>query len=388
MGKDTKTKELANPFTAFSVLKGEFVPPEPSEDEGTDDVKAGDDTIIEDKLDDVVLPTDDKVLEKGDKALEKIIEKQKQAAIKKTKEPIDDLEDTDSEEDDTKGPSKNENSGIKEFVKSLYDKGISDFDDSDEEFEDSEEGIGKVIDKTLKNRINKWVQSLPEEGVKFLDYIQQGGDPKKFIDTYYSEKSWDDFKIDNEEAQKIVVKEKLKAEGYDTTEIDEMVTEWYDNGTLEKRAKSALPKLQKDEQAQKAQLLEAQKREDARKAQEAQAYWDSFKKELYAKEDIKGFKLTDKVKDKLWNFMTDIDKRTGKTAYEKAIEDNKESSYLFAYLAMNNFDSSKLEKQIETKVSNKFSSMLKNYANTSKGKISSGGTDESFNTSPFEGFKK
>lgn len=383
MGKEKET--VANPFSAFKLLKGEFVPPEPKEDEVESDIETGDPALLKE---DNNLEEVDK-LKKGDEVLKEVIDKQKKV-VKKAAEIEEDTED----EEDTTNPTKkkveevDETSGIKEFTKTLYEKGIVDFDDTDEDFEDSEEGIETIVDKTVKNRINKWAEALPEDYSKFLDFVQNGGEPKQFLEVYYGNHSWETFKIEDESAQRLAVKESLRLSGEAEEDIEDMVSEWEINGTLEKRAKSAVTKLQKHEQIQKANLLEIQKQKEAQKEQEAKNYWDSFKKDLYAKEDIKGFKLTPKVKDKLWTFMTAVDKRTGKTPYEQAIEKNKDSSYLFAYLAMNDFDSGKLEKQVETKMSNKFSSMLKNYNSSSKEKISSGKTDDNYDTDPFAAFKK
>ncbi len=61
---------------------------------------------------------------------------------------------------------------------------------------------------------------------------------------------------------------------------------------------------------------------------------------------------------------------------------------MFALQSMLGFDIKKLEKQVESKVSNKFSKMLKNYNKSSKEKISSGGTqDFGGGNNPFSGFK-
>lgn len=86
--------------------------------------------------------------------------------------------------------------------------------------------------------------------------------------------------------------------------------------------------------------------------------------------------------------MTAVDKKTGKTAYQQALDNDTEASLLFALQSMNNFDISKLEKQVESKVSNKFNSLLKNYSKTSKEKISSGTTQQFEGDDPFKEFKK
>lgn len=373
--KETDLENLANPFSAFTVLKGEFEIPE-----GESNVETPTKEIIQD-IDELA---EDK-LDEGDKKLDEVIKKQVKASEKKSK-TIENIIVEDEEEDEKN--DKDTNSGIREFVKTLYNKGIIDVDDTDEEFEDSEEGIEKTINKTVENRIDKWTKSLNPEYLKFLEFTEAGGTPKQFLDVYYGNNSWESFDIKNEDAQKLAVRESLRLSGESAEDIQEIVEEWYDNGTLEKRAKSALIKLQKLEFQEKEQLLESQKKNSENQKTEQKQYWDNFKKDLFSKEDIKGFKLTPKLKEKLWDHMTAIDKRSGKTAYQQSIENDSEASLLFALQSMNNFDIAKLEKQVETKTANKMSNLLKNYSKSSKEKISSGISEEHNDDSPFKAFKQ
>lgn len=379
MGKD-KNKEEINPFAAFTVLKGEFEKPN-TENEVEDDVSSGDTTVVEDHdtLDEKSLEA--KRLAEGDKKLKEVIEKT--TKVKEDTE-ITEVEDTTviEEVDETKNTNL-----FKEFTKTLFDKGVVDFDDSDEDFEESEEGITKIVDKTVQNRINKWVDELPDEYTKFLEFVQNGGKPKDFLDIYYGSHSWEGFSIESEANQKVVIAESLRLSGDTEEDINDMITEWAENGTLEKRAKSALPKVQKHETASKQHIVEITKQKADKEKKEQKEYWDNFKKELYSKEELKGFKLTPKLKDKIWDHLTSIDKRTGKTAYQMKMETDKEASLLFALQSANDFDLSKLEKQVTTKVSKNFSDMLANRTKTSKEKISSGRTDESDETNPFLAFK-
>ena len=87
--------------------------------------------------------------------------------------------------------------------------------------------------------------------------------------------------------------------------------------------------------------------------------------------------------------MTVVDKKTGKTAYQKAVESETDAAYLFAYLSMNNFDISKLEKQVASKAASKLNGLMKNYQPSSKERISSGRTEvNESGDNPFAGFKK
>ena len=387
--KNNTTDLIDNPFGAFKILKGEFAPPS---DE--DDIQDGEEGILKEEPNDLTetSETEEDRLKKADKALEKIAERTAKKAKGETIESSQFKEsnfDNDSDDSDDEVGENEETSAFKEFTKNLYQKGVLDFDDSDEDFEESEEGIEKLVNKTVGNRITKWVNDLPADYSKFLEFVQSGGKPKDFLNVYYGNHSWESFDIEDENKQALAVEESLRLSGEDEDEIRDMVDEWRDNGTLEKRAKSALVKLQKNEAIQKQEIVEIQKQQAVKQKEAQKQYWDGFKNDLFSRENIKGFKLTPKLKEKLWDHMTAIDRSTGKTAYQNSIDNNNEASLLFALQSMLDFDISKLEKQVETKVSNKFGKMLKNYSKTSKEKISGGSTyGNEDGSNPFAAFKK
>lgn len=390
--KNNTTDLIDNPFGAFKILKGEFAPPS---DE--DDIQDGEEGILKEEPNDLTetSETEEDRLKKADKALEKIAERTAKKAKGETiqssqfKESNFEDDSDDSDDSDNETGENEETSAFKEFTKNLYQKGVLDFDDSDEDFEESEEGIEKLVNKTVGNRITKWVNDLPADYSKFLEFVQSGGKPKDFLNVYYGNHSWESFDIEDENKQALAVEESLRLSGEDEDEIRDMVDEWRDNGTLEKRAKSALVKLQKNEAIQKQEIVEIQKQQAVKQKEAQKQYWDGFKNDLFSRENIKGFKLTPKLKEKLWDHMTAIDRSTGKTAYQNSIDNNNEASLLFALQSMLDFDISKLEKQVETKVSNKFGKMLKNYSKTSKEKISGGSTyGNEDGSNPFAAFRK
>lgn len=374
MGK--QVKEEMNPFAQFSLLEGKT--PIPTDVES--DIETGDTALIEDSVDEFIDESDSTKL--ADKKLEEVARIQA-AKSKKKVEPVDDTEGTD-EVDDTEEV---EDNGFKSAITHLSDKGILDI--SAEDIEDSEEGLEKAVDKTVSTRFEKLLKDkLGDEGLALLSFVEAGGDPKQFISAYYNDETWADYSIDSEASQKIALRESLRLSGESPETIEDMVQEFTDNGTLEKYSKSALNKLQKLEISQKEELLDRQQKAAIEAKKQEKQRFDDFKADLYAKEDIKGFKVTPKVKDNLWSFMTVSDKKTGLTGYQKALEDNKDASLMFAYLAMNNFDVTKLEKQVMTKVAGKLGGLLKNYKTSSREVLGSGRTEINDNEgNPFEGFK-
>ncbi len=376
-------KETSNPFAGFNLLDGGFganVPDDSSEDDT--DVVAGDPIILTDEVNEELGAN----AASADKLLEEVAKKQAEAKSKKeSKEVI--VDDTTDNSDENEEITEPEGAGFKPALTHLSDKGILEFDDST--IEDSEEGFEKAIDQTINKKFEKLLTSkLGEDGLALLNFVENGGNPKHFIETYYNDASWEDYSIDDESAQKVAVRESLRLAGEEAEDIEDIISEYTDNGTLEKRAKSALTKLQKLEVTQKAELVEMQKSQAVQAKQAEKKYWDDFKSNILAKEEIKGFKLTPKVKENLVTFFTVTDK-SGKTGYQKAVESDTDAALLFGLQAMNNFDISKLEKQVMTKASSKLNSLMKNYQPNSKDKISSGRTDiQTEGTDPFAGFKK
>lgn len=375
-------KEGNNPFSGFNLLDGGLGNTADSnkDEKEDDDVIAGDDTLLKDDEDTSLGDNSDK----ADKTLAEVAKRQAKANSKNL--PLDDSNDDDLDDDDS---NENEGAGFKPALLHLSDKGILEFNDS--EIEDSEEGFEKAVSQTVISRFEKLLHDkLGDEGLALLSFVESGGNPKDFIGAYYNDASWSDYDIeDNEAAQKIVVRESLRLAGEEAEDIEDMITEFTDNGTLEKRANSAKIKLSKFEEVQKKELIEIQKAKGEQEKVAQKKYWDDFKSNLLAKDDLNGFKLTPKVKDNLIKYMTVIDKKTGKTDYQKAIEANDDSAYVFAYLSMNNFDITKLEKQVTSKVSSKLNGLMKNYQSSSKDKMSSGTTEINFDgENPFAGFKK
>lgn len=272
----------------------------------------------------------------------------------------------------TKEEATEESSSLKVFASWLGDKGLVDYDE--ETFEDSEEGLKKLMSSTVEKEVERYKQSLPEDIHKLVEFVEAGGDPKQFMDLYYNQSSWADFKLEDESDSKVVLKEYLKAQGEDEDDINETIDTYEVSGILEKKAKTALTKLQNAEKSYQEQLVEVQKKYDIEQKALAKKQYEEFKDKLYSKDEIQGFKLTPKLKDNLWDFIMKPDK-SGKTGLQKHNETNENAQFMYAYLAMNDWDISKLEKQVKNKVSSELASKLSNFKGDSRSKLKTGQSD-------------
>lgn len=314
--------------------------------------------------------------------IEEVKKETKEAPKSEPKKEVKEITSLESEETNTQ-----EDSSLKVFASWLGDKGLVDYDE--ETFEDSEDGLKKLMSSTVEKEVEKYKQSLPEDVHKLVEFVEAGGDPKQFMDLYYNQSSWADFKLEDEADSKTVLKEYLKAQGEDEDEITETLDTYEVSGILEKKAKAALTKLQNAEKGYQEQLVEVQKKYDAEQKVLAKQQYDKFKEDLYSKEDIQGFKLTPKTKDKLWDYIMKPDK-TGKTELQKHNETNQNAQFMYAYLAMNDWDLTKLEKEVKNKVNSELASKLSNFKD-GRSKLKSGQSD-SFSseksTGNFSAFKQ
>lgn len=355
----------------------------------TSKTKSKDGEIDESKMDQDKLDKVNADLEAKAKLAEKNADKKKK---KETDDAVASEEDTTNEVETT--PVEEDKSTFKPFVNFLTEKGILNVEVKDEDFKDNEDYLADLIDKEAEYRKQMTIKSeedaLPEDFKQLKEFVKAGGDPKQFLDVYYGDNSWSTYKVEDEASQKAVIKASLKLAGWEDSEIESEVQDIEDLGKLEAKAKIHLPKLQNYEKTQKEQLIVQQKEYEAQQEANAKAYWDSLNKDWTSKEAIAGFKLTDKIKKGVWEHMTVVDKKTGKTGLQRNYETNKDTQFLYAYLDYIGWDVSKLEKQVASKQAADLRSKLGNYSD-SRSKISKSGrtsVDTEDDVNPFGAFNK
>lgn len=284
---------------------------------------------------------------------------------------------------------KEETSLFTDFAKLLSEEGIADLEDEDK-FE-TEKDLVKVVDRKIKNGIANDRAKLPEDGQKFLEFLDAGGRPSDFHKYYYGDATFEDFDITSDENKKHVITEALKLEEYTDEEIAAELIDYEDLGKLDKKAEVYLKKLQRIEKQNQKLLLDTQKAYAKEQEDKRIAEWDEFKKGLFDKDTIGGFKMTPKMKEDTWSYMTKIvDKKQGLTQMQLDDKENKDARYIYAYLLKNKWDMKSLEKQVETKQVSKLRDKLSNYTDTRtklkspKNKIE---MEEDNDSNPFGGFK-
>jgi hypothetical protein len=200
MGKEKENEN--NPFEGFSLLNADVL--------GDLDTNI---EIKEEDLDDEALGKDTGIEEKPVEELENEIEVEEDTSEEETKE-----------------------SSIKILAEFLGEKGIIEIP---EDFEDSDEGLEKAIQTRIEKEVHSYKESLGDISLKFIEYVENGGDPKEFIQTYstpdYSKITDED--LEDENVQERLVREALYLEGYSMEEISEEIADYKEGGILANKAK-------------------------------------------------------------------------------------------------------------------------------------------------------
>jgi hypothetical protein len=370
-----ETESVKNPFEGFNILKTQALDIKDTQVEEIPHVE-NEETI--DSTEEIPEIKNEEVSEEEDNKEE--IPHVENESVEK---PVNSSKTEETEEESTEF-------SYKPFIEHLTNKGILSLDENGE-IEDSDEGFDKAIEytaiKKAEDAISKYKESLPEDLHKLVEFVELGGNPKEFLDVYYGNSSFENVDITKEENQKHVVREGLRLSGWDESEIEEELKDYEDLGKLETKAKSLLVKLQNHETVQKANLIKAQEEYANTQKENVKKYWEDLKTDLYNKENINGFQLNKKIKDEVWEFMSSPDRKTGKTKLQVHNETNKDAQFLYAYLAYNNWDISKLEKEVKTKVTSELRKNLSKFTDT-RTKIKSGRSEvQKEEENPFAGFK-
>jgi hypothetical protein len=103
----------------------------------------------------------------------------------------------------------------------------------DEEFEETEEGLSAFVqtaaDRLADKKLNGWLESLPEVGANFFDYLQMLGpdakeeDIQKFFTSVKPEVDFKSIDLTNEDAQKAVMRTFYKKMDYNDEEIKDAI---------------------------------------------------------------------------------------------------------------------------------------------------------------------
>lgn len=260
--------------------------------------------------------------------------KSKKASKKKDKEEIEE-EETEEEIEKESEEETEEDEVESKQVSALFDAIAEELEwDFDEEEEEEKPKTVEELVKYFKEVIEE--QSTPEyasEDVAKLDeFVRNGGK----LEDYFSitpDIDVDNVDIENENEQKIVLRELLARKGYSDKQIAKKIERFEDAGVLEDEARDAVEELQEIVAKEKEELLEQQRIKKEEMMQRQQKFFDDVVGEIKSLDNIRGIKIPAKDKKELLAYIFKAD-ASGKTQYQKDYSKSVKNLIESAYFTM------------------------------------------------------
>lgn len=259
-------------------------------------------------------------------------EKEEPKTTKKSKkkeevvEEEDDVEE-ENEDEDKEEVDENESTVVSGFFDSLSEKLGWDDVEEDEKPKTVEDLINYFENVIEENSVPQYSS---EEVAKLDEFVKNGGNLKDFFEIDANLDLDEIDVVEDENAQKLVLKEFLKEKGFTSKQIEKKLTKYEEAGLLEDEATDALEALKDIREEKKQQLLEDQKKTAEANRKKQQDYFNSVVNEIKGLDNIRGVKIPEKDKKTLLEY---IFKPTadGMTQYQKdwskSVKNLLESAY-------------------------------------------------------------
>ena len=255
---------------------------------------------------------------------EEIVEEKKtKSASKKNKQEIEETEEEEENEE--------ESSQVTALFDAIAEELSWEF--TEEEEEDKPKTVEELVNY-FKDVINE--QSKPgyasEEVAKLDEFVRNGGRLEDYF-TVSTDIDFENIDMDDENNQKLVLKELLAKKGYSDKQITKKIERFEDAGVLEDESKDAIEELQEIAEKEKEKLLEDQKKQKEEIMQRQQKFFDDVVGEIKSLDNIRGIKIPPKDKKELLAYIFKAD-ANGKTQYQKDYSKSVRNLIESAYFTM------------------------------------------------------
>ena len=255
---------------------------------------------------------------------EEIVEEKKtKSTSKKNKQETEEVEEEEENEE--------ESSQVTALFDAIAEELSWEF--TEEEEEDKPKTVEELVNY-FKDVINE--QSKPEyaseEVAKLDEFVRNGGRLEDYF-TVSTDIDFENIDMDDENNQKLVLKELLAKKGYSDKQITKKIERVEDAGVLEDESKDAIEELQEIAEKEKEKLLEDQKKQKEEIMQRQQKFFDDVVGEIKSLDNIRGIKIPPKDKKELLAYIFKAD-ANGKTQYQKDYSKSVRNLIESAYFTM------------------------------------------------------
>lgn len=256
-------------------------------------------------------------------------------------------------EDEPEPEHNSEGYSFKAIAEYLGSEGVVDVDGLDD-LEDNPEVLTYIVEKSVKNKIKEYKESLPPLVSQLAEYLENGGDVDKFVSTLSKPIDYKTIDLESEDNQELVVREYLKTQEYDTNDIDELIESYKDSLVLEKQAQMATKQLSKVDGKRTEQLVKEQELEAQESQKQLDEYISTVKNTITGSKQLAGLNIEDREKELFTDYILKRNPKTGLTKYQEELNENYvKNSVELAYLKFKKYDFSKAEKKAESEAAKK-----------------------------------
>lgn len=254
---------------------------------------------------------------------------------------------------------------------------------------DLEEIYQKDYELEVEKRIKEWSSTQDKDFQDFVRFKLNGGNTRDFLNHVSSTEDYlPEGNIEDENFQDDIIRYQLAyREGWDAEEVEERLEQLTNNGKKAYTATKYYQRIEQEKELERERLLEEQERKKYQAIQQENEFKNNVSQVLQASSDINGYKIANKEKQGIYDFITKrsirVNDTQAVTGFQKklaeALQDNKKV-VLLAKMLMNDFNFKDFEKQVETKVTKQVKSNLENRTGL-KSNSSSGSSTNRLNLS-------
>jgi len=234
----------------------------------------------------------------------------------------------------------------------------------DYNFENTEEGFEKAIQDSFENlkslAYNSILENIPDETKELANYLLSGGTDIENYKKYTSEVSLDDVDLEDPEQRKQILTLLYKEKGFSEAKIQKNVSRIIDLGEDEEEAKEALPELKSIYEKRKENFEKEVKAQRELEKQKEKENYEKLMNTINSTTKIGNVEFTKEEKAKFKNFLQEkvkVGNNQVMLSFDYKLQQYLSDPEKFVVLGtflMKDFDTQKIEKEIEKKSNSKF----------------------------------
>lgn len=248
--------------------------------------------------------------------------------VQKTEDNVVNTDDTVDQSDDS--DDLNEATQISAFFDAFAEQ--LGWEVEDDEKPDSIESLIQYIEDVVDE--NSKPQYADERIARLDEYVKNGG---KFEDMYSRMSrniSYDSLDMENEDDQKMAVRDYLKLSGYTDEQISKKIERYEDAGVLEDEANDAVDRLKIYTENQLQAEQEEQERQARLAEENARQFVTNLGQTIDGLKSIRGVNIPKEDRKLLFDYITKVD-ANGQTQYQKDFNKNMVNNLIeSAYFTM------------------------------------------------------